>query len=610
MNFLGHVTKTLGLDYRSLALYRFLMGFIVMADVLYRLPDLVNFYTDVGLVPRATFVGEMSMPWSLSFHLGNGSTAFAATMFAIHFIFGLMLMLGYKTRWAMIGAYLMTLSVHNRNWLVNNGGDDILRAVLFLSIFLPLNKVFSLDSALRRDKTPVEDTHKSTWAWAFFFQVFAIYYVSYILKDHAIWRTDYTALFYASRLDIFATPIGIWLRNFPTFQKISTFLTIYLEFLGPLLLIFGFLFGRYWWITRLIVITGFWALHLGIITAMWIGVFPYLCLVMWLIFLPGPFWDKIQGYYRAKNFGKLSLFFDGDCRFCEKSVLILREFFLLPEVSVQPTQTVDAIQKEMKEQNSWVVMNGNGERFFHFSGMLELMRHSPVLKCLVRPLSWKIFFVPLNGVYKWVASHRQLMSQYSQFLTFNQQKKEIRWVTWLSQLAGGFMLLTLIMWNLTTIKKWHIKAPFFQDVTRWIHLYQEWNMFAPFPKMDNIWVEIPAHLSDGTEIDLLSGDRDIFSVKDRVFPKNIKNEHWRKFYLNLSERTDYARYYGGYLCREWNERHIKKIKGTTLRKMEIIVYSQINLPNGNKGEASRKLSWKHWCFDEDYKKDNDGKSSK
>ena len=129
-------------------------------------------------------------------------------------------------------------------------------------------------------------------------------------------------------------------------------------------------------------------------------------------------------------------------------------------------------------------------------------------------------------------------------------------------------------------------------------------MFAPYPKMDNVWVEIPAVLGDGSEIELLTGDRDIFSVKDQAFYKQIPNEHWRKFYLNLSERNDYARYYGGYLCRLWNKRKIRSVKNTTLRKMEIIVYSQPNLPDGDKGGISRKLSWKHWCFDEDYKREH------
>jgi predicted DCC family thiol-disulfide oxidoreductase YuxK len=604
MNFLGHIKRTLSLDYRSLAFYRCLMGFIVMADVLYRLPDLVNFYTDKGLVPRGTFITEMAMPWSFSFHLANGSTGFALAMFAIHFIFGLMLVFGFKSRWAMIGAYLMTVSVHNRNWLVNNGGDDILRALLFISIFLPLNKYFSIDSALTKDKEPLPKENVSTWGWVFYLQVFVIYYVSYILKDHPMWRSDFTAVYYSSRLDIFASPIGFWLRDFPKFLKLSTIFTIYTEFLGPLLLIFSFIFGRFWWQVRLFVIGIFIALHFGIIATMWIGVFPWTCIVMWLIFLPTPFWDKITEVYRARNFGKLTIYFDGECRFCEKAVLIIREFFLLNEVTIKETQSVPDIQKAMLKENSWVVVNEKGTRFFHFAGMLEVMRHSPVLRWFVPVLKLSVFFVPLNFLYKWVASHRQLMSRYSQYFEFKSAKKPIRWINWVLQISGAFMFVTLLMWNLTTIKKWNIQAPFFQNVTRWIHLYQEWNMFAPFPKMDNIWVEIPAELGDGSKIELLTGDRDIFSIKDQKFHKIVPNEHWRKFYLNVSERTDYARYYGGYLCREWNERNIKWVKDTSLRSFEIVVYSQPNLPNNEKGGISRKLSWKHWCFDEDYKNAN------
>ena len=605
MSILRNIIKTSGFDYRSLAVYRFLMGLIVMADVAYRIPDLVNFYTDVGLVPRSTFMAEMGMPWSMSFHFGNGSIGFATVMFAIHFLFGLLLMVGYKTRWAIIGAFIMTVSVHNRNWLVNNGGDDILRAILFISIFLPMNRCFSIDSALKRDKAPLPDVHISTWGWMYFLQVFAIYYVSYLLKDHPMWRTDFTAVYFASRLDIFSSSFGFWLRQFPAFAKLTTIFTIYLEFLGPLLLVFSFIFGRFWWIARLIVIALFWGLHGGIIATMMIGVFPFTCLVMWVIFLPTPMWEKLGAHYKKLGLDKFTIYFDGDCRFCEKMVLILKEFFLLDGVKVLPTQSDGKIQEAMLKENSWVVVNAQGTRFFHFQAMLELMRHSPVLKWFV-PVA-KLFSAPGNMLYKLVARNRQTMSRYSQHLEFTQEKKEITWLKWVYQAAGAFFFVTLLMWNLTTIKRWQIQAPFFQNVTRWIHLYQEWNMFAPFPKMDNVWVEIPAELSNGQQIELLTGDPDIYSVKDQAFHKLVPNEHWRKFFLNVSERTDYARYYGGYLCREWNERGIQKIPDTTLRKFEIIVYSQINLPDDQKGGISRKLSWKHWCFDEDYKRDNPGK---
>lgn len=597
------IRRSLSLDYRSLALYRVLIGFILMADVIYRWPDLTNFYTDVGLIPRALFLSEMTMPWSFSLLLANGSLGFAAVMFGLQFIMGVMLVVGYKSRWAMIGAYLMAVSVHNRCWLVNNGGDDILRAILFISIFLPLDRVFAIDSALTSkendDKTKTD--HFSTWGLAFFFQVFAIYFVGYLLKDSPIWTHDFTAVFYSSRLDIFATPIGVWSRGYPFLQKVATAFTIYLEMLGPLLLVFSFIYGRRWWMVRIMLVILFFGLHMGILTTMWIGIFPFICFAMWTIFLPGEFWEMLFKPYRSANFGKLKIYYDQECGFCKKSTLMIREFFLLPEVDILPAQENPSIYKKMMEKTSWVIVNEKGENFYQYQAFIELMRHSPLLKPVTRVAQW---ITPIGDkVYFWVSHNRMVMSRYSQFLEPRSKKKPISWLNGVYQLLGAVFFATLLMWNLTTVKKWKISSPVFQNIARWIHVYQEWNMFAPFPKMDNVWVEIPATLSDGSDIELITGDRDIYSVKAAAFYKSIKNEHWRKFYLNVSDRTDYARYYGGFLCRLWNERKMKRVPDTTLRKMEIIVYSQPILPNGGKGGIQRKLSWKHWCFDEDMKRD-------
>ena len=606
MQFLRRLKTTFSFDDRSMALYRFLIGFVVMSDVIYRLEDLTNFYTDIGLVPRSIFTSEMSMPWSLSFHLANGSFLFASVMFGIHLLFGLMLVFGYKTRWAMIGAFIMTVSVHNRNWLVNNGGDDVLRAILFLSIFLPLNRCFSIDSALQKEKKQTNGFF-STWVFAFFLQAFMIYFVSYILKDHAIWRRDLTAVFYSSRLDIFATPIAIWLRDYPLIMKMITGFSIYLEWLGPLLLFGAFLFGRLWWVIRVLLVILFIGFHFGIFLTMNIGIFTFICEAMWTLFLPAPFWDKLSAWFRKKNFHKLIIYYDQECGFCQKGVRILKEFFLLSDVSILPAQDTPSIHKDMEKNHSWVIVNEKDERFFHYNAFLELIRHSPFGRLFLflfasKPVAWIG-----NKVYRWVSHNRPLMGKASQFLAYKEPKKEIKTLRWILEGTGAFMFATILMWNLTTIKRYNIKAPLFQNVTRWLHLYQEWNMFAPYPKMDNVWVEIPATLSDGSEIELLTGSRDIFSIKDQAFYNQIPNEHWRKFYLNMSDRNDYARYFGGFLCRKWNERNLKLVPNTTLRKMEIIVYSQPNLADGDKGGISRKLSWKHWCFDEDFKRDNPGK---
>lgn len=603
MQVLSFLKKTFSLDDRSLGLYRILIGIVVMADVIYRLEDLTNFYTDIGLIPRSIFTSEMTMPWSFSLHLANGSLPFAVVMFSIHLIFGLMLVFGYKSRWAMIGAYIMTASVHNRNWLVNNGGDDVLRAILFLSIFLPLGRRFSIEAAMKKEKDEKHDVF-STWGFAFFLQVFVIYFVSYILKDHPIWRRDWTAVFYSSRLDIFATPLAIWLRNYPSIMKFITAFSIYLEWLGPILLVFAFAFGRFWWLIRTALVVLFIGFHFGIFSTMNIGLFTFICMAMWTLFLPGPFWDKITDYFRHKNYGKLAIHFDGECGFCQKGVRILRSFLLLDDVTINVAQDNSSIYNDMTKNHSWVIVNENNERFFHYNAWIELLKHSPV----GRPFVFFFASAPVKWIgsktYHWISHNRPLMGKASQFLEYQSPKKEIITLRVILEAAGAFMFVTLLMWNLTTIKRYNIQAPFFQNVTRWLHLYQEWNMFAPYPKMDNIWVEVPGVLNDGSEIDVLYGTRDIYGVKDQHFVKMIPNEHWRKFYLNLSERNDYARYYGGYLCRLWNTRNQKWVKDSTLRKLEIIVYSQPNLPDGEKGGISRKLSWRHWCFDEDYKRDN------
>ncbi|MES2525786.1 MAG: HTTM domain-containing protein [Bdellovibrionota bacterium] len=601
MKFLRYLMMTLGLDYRSMALYRALMGIIVMSDVVYRLPNLTNFYTDIGLVPRATFVGEMAMPWSFSLHLANGSLTFQIFLFALHFIFGLMIFTGYKSRWAFFGAYLMTVSVHNRNWMVNNGGDDVLRSLLFLSVFLPTDRWWSIDSAMKKEEKPTGN-YLSTWVIGMTFQLFVIYFISYVLKDHPIWRKDFTAVDYALRLDIFTTPLGHFMRNIPILGKISTAYTIYVEWLGPILLITPFLWGRFWWISRLLVVILFIGLHMGIGTTMYIGLFPWLCTFMWTIFIPGPVWDKVFSYFRRKNFGKLSIYFDANCGFCKKSVYLIREFLLFPEVKVLEGQSESSIHKDMEKNHSWVVVNASGERFFRFDGFLEIIRHSPLCFWKYRIFSLKPIRAIGDKTYLWVSGHREFMSKFSQCLEWKEPKKTFLAVTGLRELFGVFILLVLVNWNLSTVKKFHYSSPFFETATRFLHLYQEWNMFAPFPKMDNAWMEVIGILGDGTTMEILTGDTDVYRQKDQDFARNVQSEHWRKFYLNATARTDYLRYYGGFLCRLWNTRMIRK-KDTTLRKMEIITYSQMNLPGGVRGGVERKLSWKHWCFDDDYKRE-------
>jgi hypothetical protein len=90
-------------------------------------------------------------------------------------------------------------------------------------------------------------------------------------------------------------------------------------------------------------------------------------------------------WLRKRNFGKLSIYFDADCGFCRKSVYLIREFFLLPEVSIKEAQSDSSIHKDMEKNFSWVVVNETGNRFFKYDAWIEILKHSPLSLGLSSP---------------------------------------------------------------------------------------------------------------------------------------------------------------------------------------------------------------------------------
>ena len=137
--------EILGIDYRSLALLRVALSIILIIDLCMRLTDLTAHYTDAGVLQRFDEVTAITRQFFVSFHLANGSEVFQIILFAINLIFAFLLLVGYRTRISTILLFIFTVSLHARNPLILNGGDDILRLFLFWSIFLPLGAVWSVD---------------------------------------------------------------------------------------------------------------------------------------------------------------------------------------------------------------------------------------------------------------------------------------------------------------------------------------------------------------------------------------------------------------------------------------------------------------------------------
>ena len=55
------------------------------------------------------------------------------------------MLVGYRTKIATCIVWALTVSLQNRNMLIHSGADDLLRMVLFWSLFLPLDRYWSWD---------------------------------------------------------------------------------------------------------------------------------------------------------------------------------------------------------------------------------------------------------------------------------------------------------------------------------------------------------------------------------------------------------------------------------------------------------------------------------
>jgi hypothetical protein len=210
--------------------------------------------------------------------------------------FAVMMLLGWKTRWAVALAWL-AYSMRIRADLLHpemavDVGDYILTLALFWSIFLPMGRHLSLD-AKGRGNDPVR--FLSVASAALIFQIFIIYFSAGITKHMGEWVADATALQTILANPKYETTLGVAMLQYPTVLAVMSVATIALELFGSILILVP---GKTLHTRRMIVVPMFIALHAGIGAFMGLGLFPYVCMAVWLVLLPPRFWDRVWSWFR------------------------------------------------------------------------------------------------------------------------------------------------------------------------------------------------------------------------------------------------------------------------------------------------------------------------
>ena len=296
--------EPLAIDLRSLAAFRIAIGLVLLVDLATRAVDLSDHYTDRGFYPRTARIalehsdwydGEIRYEWSL--HMLSGEAWAQAALFLLAALFAAGLLVGYRTRLCTIASSVLISSLHARNPLVLDAGDTLLRCLMIWSIFLPLGAVYSIDR--RRDAgQPGRRQLLSVAGAALLLQVAVMYWFTATAKHDPIWTRDYSAVYYVLNIDIITTPFGHWLLRFPVLLQVLTFITFWLELVGPCLALCPLL--TRW--PRAAVVLCFWLLHLGMALTMALGILEWVVMAAWLPFVPGVAWDALSRFCSKFNF--------------------------------------------------------------------------------------------------------------------------------------------------------------------------------------------------------------------------------------------------------------------------------------------------------------------
>ncbi|KTG09984.1 hypothetical protein AUR64_10270 [Haloprofundus marisrubri] len=280
-----------GIDTRALALFRISLGLLLVVDLALRARHLEAFYTDAGVFPLVLHAELYPIVSHLSLHALSGDLWFQALLFLVAGLCGVALLVGYRTRLALLLSFLLLVSLHARNLGVLNGGDSVLRRLLFWSLFLPLGERWSVD-ALRRSGSPKPQAKRvaSLASAALLIQVVLVYAVNAVFKLRGDLWLDGEAVRYVLSLEQFTILFADTVAQYPALLHAVDLLWLGLVIASPLLLVFS---GR----LRTVLVSLFVGMHLGMLLTMRIGIFPLISITALLVFLPSPAWDWLTARF-------------------------------------------------------------------------------------------------------------------------------------------------------------------------------------------------------------------------------------------------------------------------------------------------------------------------
>jgi hypothetical protein len=281
---------------RVLGVYRIAIGVLTIYSFLLFAKDTTAFFSDQGVLRLETVDRVYTREWHTLLAFIRSPLG-VKCMMALLFAAGVLFAIGFHTRIASIALFVLVTSFHERNNLVLNSGDTVLRTMLFLFMFAPAGAALSVDSLRRRLRSPDPDRCGpelvAPWAQRMMqLQVALIYFTTVYAKSRGDLYHNGSAMYYVFGIVDFSVHGIENLMNYPVLYSALTFATLFAEIAISFLIWFR--------ATRPYAVALGILLHLWIMWCMVLPVFGILMIATYLCFFTEEEYEGAREWLRAR----------------------------------------------------------------------------------------------------------------------------------------------------------------------------------------------------------------------------------------------------------------------------------------------------------------------
>ena len=264
------------------------VGLILLTDLFIRSLSIKAFFTDEGILPISVLKQYNWSPSYFCFHTLSGDLWWQIILFIINAFCIILLIIGYRTRLFTFICWVLLTSLQNRNPFILQGGDDLLRILLFWALFLPWGERYSISK-----KSNYETSYFSWATIGYMLLPCSVFFFSALLKTSPEWHSEGSALYYALSLDQIRMPLGSFIYQFPGLLIALTHAVFYIELIAPVLIIFPFVSPK----IRLIGIVSLVFLSISIACTLYVGLFYVISITSLIGLLPSSVMDWFETHF-------------------------------------------------------------------------------------------------------------------------------------------------------------------------------------------------------------------------------------------------------------------------------------------------------------------------